>query len=152
MQSSSQHAEFVDAWFERTGRGLSSDGLIRLFSDALAAVWRRSFVTLGEVTLTAVMERVLYTSREAYPWLRAAQVGVKGVVFEGIGTEDLDDDELKAGLRSILVGFLTILENLTGSTLTPKLHQELLKMDPAALNSANRGRPKMRSVKPKKGN
>jgi hypothetical protein len=56
------HVGHVDAWLDGAAKTLTSAQLITLFEQALGALWRRTEVTLGEVTLTAIVDRVLYTA------------------------------------------------------------------------------------------
>ena len=63
------HAAYVAAWWTEAARGLPPALLISLFERATSALWRRAEVTLGEVTLTAIVDRVLYTASETYPFL-----------------------------------------------------------------------------------
>jgi hypothetical protein len=124
-----EHAARVDAWLERSAKGLSSEALLRLFEAAFGALWLRTKTTLGEVTLTAIAERVLYNASEKFPLLATIEVepmaGIQcRALREQIGT--VRDSELMKGIRFVLVEFLTVLGNLTAEILTPELHAELL--------------------------
>lgn len=123
----SDHGAHVDAWMAQASEGLSREQLVVVFGQGFSALWRRAHQTLGEVTLTAIADRVLYNATEKYPVL-------SGLALEGAGLrcEELRDraaslpaEELTAGLRFVLVEFLTVLGNLTAEILTPVLHAEL---------------------------
>lgn len=122
-----QHAACVDAWLKRSGRGLSSPALRRLLEAALGALWARTQTTLGEVTLTAIGERVLYTSTEKFPFLASFKVEpTRGIEFRGAeGLPVPTEAELREGCRFVLVELLSVLGNLTAQILTPELHIEL---------------------------
>jgi hypothetical protein len=123
-----RHAACVDAWLKRSGKDLSPEVLLRLFEAALGALWARTATTLGEVTLTAIAERVLHNAAETFPLFSSLKVEPTG----GIPFRDLrerissvHDSELVDGIRFVLVEFLTVLGSLTAEILTPELHSEL---------------------------
>ena len=91
-------------------------------------LWARTTTTLGDVTLTAIAERVLYNAAQAFPLFASLKVEPSvGVPFrelrERLGS--VPDAELIAGSRFVLVQFLTVLGNLTAEILTPELHAAL---------------------------
>jgi hypothetical protein len=123
-----QHAACVDAWLARTAKGLSSEALLRLFEAALGALWTRAKTTLGEVTLTAIAERVLHNASEKYSLLWSLKVEPTGGIQcrelrERIGSVQLS--ELREAGRFVLVELLTVIGNLTAEILTPELHLEI---------------------------
>jgi hypothetical protein len=122
------HEAFVDAWLERSAKDLPAALLLQQFEAALRAVWDPTKTTLGEVTLTAIAERVLHGASEKFPLLSSLKVDPKvGIQFrdlrERIGS--VDRSELTNGIRFVLMEFLTVLGNLTAEILTPELHAEL---------------------------
>jgi hypothetical protein len=124
-----QHAAYVDAWLERSGKDPSPEVLLRLFEAALSALWARSTATLGEVTLTAIAERVLHNTSEAFPIFSSLKVEpTGGIPFRELRkriSASVPGSELMKGIRFVLVEFLTVLGNLTADILTPELHSEL---------------------------
>jgi hypothetical protein len=136
------HAACVDAWLERAAPGGSQslEGLLRLFEAALSALWSRTKTTLGEVTLSAIAERVLHNASETFPFLASFEVDPKDGIQCGDLRERRDalrDAELKEGLRFVLVEFLTVIGNLTAEILTPELHAELTQVGaPEAIRAA----------------
>jgi hypothetical protein len=126
-----QHALCVDAWLERSAAGLAPDALLRLFETALNAVWIRTTTTLGEVTLTAIAERVLHNASERFSLLRSLKIEpTRGIqcreLNERIGS--IGPSELREAIRFVLVELLTVLGNLTAEILTPALHAEVSKV------------------------
>ena len=93
-------------------------------------MWRRALVTLGDVTLKAILDRVLYTAAERFPLLSPLEVDATGLRSDKFrqGAGSLHRDQLGEGIRFILVEFLTVLGNLTAEVLTPALHAELAKV------------------------
>jgi hypothetical protein len=121
-----QHAACVDAWL----RGAETPGATAFaahFELALRALWGRAVRTLGEVTLGAIVDRVLYSACEKYPLLSAVKVDGAGIQLAASQEERaaLPSTELVEAARFVLVEFLTVLGNLTAEILTPGLHAAL---------------------------
>jgi hypothetical protein len=124
----SDHHLAVAAWFQRGAQGRSVDSLIQAFENAFAALWQRSYLVLGEVTLMAIVERVLHTATERFPLLASFEVAATGLRCESLRSQaGLRDDQVSAAIQFVLVEFLTVLGNLTAEILTPALHAELSK-------------------------
>ena len=131
MLDHGQHALCVDTWLERSAAGLAPDALLRLLEAALDAVWIRTKTTLGEVTLTAIAERVLHNASEQFSLLWSLKIEPT----TGIQCRELSDRigsvepaELREAIRFVLVELLTVLGNLTAEILTPALHAEISKV------------------------
>ena len=120
------HDACVGAW-QRAAKGLSSERLLEAFEHAFAVLWRRAYRPLGDVTLVAIADRVLVTAAERFPALAGLKIAATGLHCQALRERlrDIHDDELTAGLRFVLVEFLTVLGNLTAQVLTPALHAEL---------------------------
>ena len=132
MEEEFDHGACVHAWLERTSRGLPPRQLPLAFERAFNAVWKRAEPILGDVTLTAIADRVFFTAVERFPFLASIDVNTGGVRCEALGSraDVLDSDVLIPGLRFLLVEFLTVLGNLTADILTPALHSELSEPAP----------------------
>jgi len=118
------HDEIVSSWFYRASRTRSTRHVIAEFEQAFARLWQRAQLALGELTLTAIVDRVLQTAREQFPFLASIDVGPTGI-HAPAPVEDLDPEQAAAAFRFVLVEFLTVLGMLTGQILTPALHAEL---------------------------
>jgi hypothetical protein len=127
MEEQFDHGACVHAWLERTTRALPPGQLPLAFERALNAVWKRAERILGDMTLTAIADRVFYTAVERFPFLASIEVSAGGVRCEALAArpEARDPLVLIPGLRFLLVEFLTVLGNLTADILTPALHSEL---------------------------
>jgi hypothetical protein len=121
------HRAFVAAWLAQAGEGLSPERLVQLFEAALGALWRRCHITLGEVTLGAVVDRVLQDATEKFPLIAQIEVKESGVDFARLhaNASVLEGEELAGGIRFVLTHFLELLGSLTAEILTPALHAEL---------------------------
>jgi hypothetical protein len=128
--ATSDHADRVDLWLGRVAKTLTNEERLRLFENALAALWRRAHVTLGEVTLGAVTERVLYFATEKHAFLSPLVVEHAGVKFDELRMTIAPGDDVTGAFRFVLIEFLTVLGNLTDDILTPALHSELATVSP----------------------
>ena len=135
----------MQAWLEGTTPGLSPPGLVTLFERALSALRTRTIATLGEVTYTAIMNRVLYSSAKKYPFLSTVEIDTVGIRCETLRAAQAarNDHNLLEAIRFVLVEFLRVLGNLTCQVLTPALHAELSKValdEPERTTGKKRGK------------
>jgi hypothetical protein len=132
VEEHNDHSACVNAWMDRSAKGLPPERLIQLFEQGFAAMWRRAHRTLGDVTLTAIADRVLHRAAEQFPTFSALKVDATGLQCKELRERagSLQHDQLAEGMRFVLVEFLTVLGNLTADVLTPALHSELSKVAP----------------------
>lgn len=138
------HAAIVAAWVFAAGR-LPPDGLLRAFDRAFGALWLRALRTLGDVTLTAIVARVVVHSVEKFPELAPLAVDAAGLRADGLRkrVESSSPGVRAEALGFVLVEFLTVLGYLTAEILTSPLHAELtrvLQSDPDLALDDERGR------------
>lgn len=133
MEEEFDHGACVHAWLERATRGLPPRQLPLSFERSLNAVWKRAEPILGDVTLTAIADRVFFTAVERFPFLSSIEVNTGGVRCDVLASrpEALNHDILIPALRFLFVEFLTVLGSLTADILTPALHSELSEKAPA---------------------
>jgi len=112
--------------------GLPPERLVQVFEQGFSALWRRAHRTLGDVTLTAIVDRVLYTATERFPFLSSLQIESTGLRCQELqaAAQNPGLESLTEGLQFVLVEFLVVLGNLTAEILTPALHSELSKIIP----------------------
>jgi hypothetical protein len=124
----SHHYAPVDAWMACAPKE-PPERLFEAFERSFGAMWRRAYRTLGDVTLIAVLDRVLYAAAERFPLFSSLEVNAKGLESDKFWAiaDGSSRDDLAGGIRFVLVEFLTVLGNLTGEVLTPALHAELGK-------------------------
>jgi hypothetical protein len=115
---------------DRAAKEAPPERLLDAFERAFGAMWRRARVTLGDVTLMAILDRVLYNAAGRFPQLSTLEVDASGLRSDKFREHagSLHGDQLADGIRFILVEFLTVLGNLTAEVLTPALHSELAKI------------------------
>jgi hypothetical protein len=130
MTERNTHSEVVRAWRDGRTEPLSPQALVELYDSALDALWRRAHMSLGEITLMAIVERVLLHGTEKFPHLAALKIETSGVHCGELrqSASALDLKLLEESLEFLLVELLRVLGTLTGEVLTPGLHAELLKV------------------------
>lgn len=121
------HHACIDALITRTGDQLPPLRRLRVFEAAFNTIWRRARITLGEVTLTAIFNRVLHNATEQFPELSALKVASDGINCRELERrlDGLERPALAEGLRYVLVELLTVIGSLTADILTPALHEAL---------------------------
>jgi hypothetical protein len=109
---------------------LSQHELVDLYERALDALWRRSHQCLGEVSLMAIVDRVLHEGTERFPHLVALKIETSGVQCGALRqvAPGLEPALLEESLACVVSELLRVLGSLTGEILTPGLHAELLKV------------------------
>jgi hypothetical protein len=134
MGDENDHKACVEAWMARGAKALPPERMIQAFEQGFGALWRRAHQTLGDVTLTAIVDRVLHNATQRYPILAAFRLEPTGLQWQGArdGVPNTQRDDVENGVRFILVEFLTVLGNLTANILTSSLHAELCKIVPEA--------------------
>jgi hypothetical protein len=130
LPESVDHGNFVNQWLQQSASGLSSNQLLHLFETAMGILYQRAYLTLGDVTLTAVVDRVVYNAGEKFPMFELLDSDPSGVNCNGLRehAKSGNEVELTEGIRFVLVEFLTVIGNLTAEILTPALHSELSRV------------------------
>lgn len=116
----------VDRWIEIHLKGLSSAQIAPIFNAAIQAVLNRTLVTLSEVTLNAVLDRVVSQCQKKHPRLTGLRVESFQISSEGLSHPTSEDlAEVIEAYRFLLIELLTILENLTAGIIMEPLYREL---------------------------
>jgi hypothetical protein len=120
------HGACVTAWMVAAD-GAPSEQLVEVFARDFGRLWGRAQRTLGEVTLTAIADRVLHNAAARHDVLAPLQLDDGGIKFHELRARaaQVPREQIAEGIRFFLVEFLTVLGNLTADILTPCLHAEL---------------------------
>lgn len=123
-----QHTTTVDMWLKQTASGLGSDELLRHFEGALDAIQKRILVTLSDVTLHAILVRVLFHGQQKYPLLRELELDLHGVTLKNLrkSVSARNPQEITEAFRFLIIELLAVIESLTGGVLTHPLQKTLL--------------------------
>ncbi len=106
----------------------------------MAALWKRAYLTLGEITLVSITDRVLSTTAEKFPPFKSLKVTPTGIDWQELleQHEVLGKRKLAEGIRFLMAEFMMVVGNLTAEVLRPALHTELLKVTPKRLASGGK--------------
>ena len=133
----SDHRAAVKAWMASVRREPPTAALVDAFEKAFGALWERSHVVLGEVTLLAIIDRILFTASDEYPLIASLDVDARGLHCDRLVTRPgLRDDDLAAAFEAVLLELLSVLGNLTAQILTPALHAALADVTTGAASAA----------------
>lgn len=143
MLEESPHTAAVDGWLERLPERITPEQLVSAFEQAVDSLWRRTEFTLGSITLSAIVARVLHDVSGECPLLATLKLADgTGIQFDElrqrVRAEDVE--HLRKGMRRFLLQFVGVIGNLTGQILTPALHAELQKTTPDTRGGARRSR------------
>lgn len=121
-----RNTQQVDAWIRQNLKSLPSNQIGPIFCVALQKILNRTLVTLSEVTLNAVLDRVLYQSQKEFPQLSGLEVKNFQDCLSTLQVS-FNEDPTKAceAFRFFLIELLNILENLTAGIIMEPLYQEL---------------------------
>lgn len=148
------HITVVDLWLKSLPQSLDAPAYIDAFQSALTAMHAKVNKTLGEITLRAIIDRVVHVCSEEYPFLSLIRILPDG----GARCDELRrqvsallPDELQQGTRHVLIELLTVIGTLTAELLTVELHDALLTSvapgDGAAARPTTLPRPRTPTLK-----
>lgn len=120
------HDPAVDAWLARLGDG-SAIRIATAFERAFGAMWNRAQRPLGDVTLAAIVERVVHGAAASAPLLSTLRVDMNGLICEELfeQTRSASPAEVRTAARTFMIEFLSVLGELTADVLTSAMHDEL---------------------------
>jgi len=144
MPDGNSHIECVNEWMKHASR-VAPDELAALFEKAMDVLWRRTYSALGDITVAAIVDRVLHNATEKYAALGSVKLEPGGLNFAEFRQHagSISDRELKEAVQFVLVELLTVIGNLTAEILTPTLHSELASVTPKDLRGNQRGEKKL---------
>jgi len=144
MADDNIHIRFVSEWMKHATR-ISPEELAGLFERALTVLWSRTHSALGDITVAAIVDRVLYNAAEKYSALGSLKLDASGVNFADFRhqADTFNDRELREAIQFVLVEFLTVVGNLTAEILTPALHSELSSVTVKDSRSKQSGEKKL---------
>ncbi|MEJ7600696.1 MAG: hypothetical protein WKG01_22510 [Kofleriaceae bacterium] len=126
-----EHERCVDLWLTSAVERDSSTVLARLMFRATDALYARAVLTLGSVTLSAIVSRVMLRAETRYPFAASGYGKSPARRAELEQVANLPASRMLDGMRFVLVELLDVLGRLTADILTPELHAALLETAPA---------------------
>jgi hypothetical protein len=126
------HSRCVNMWLARAVASAPGPRVIDAFETAFSALWQRAHLTLGEVTLAAIVTRVLCSAENEFSFLSALKLHEAKIDCAQLRATAprLRHEQLVDGIRFVLVELLTVVGNLTADILTPAFHAELCNASP----------------------
>ncbi len=128
MDGTLPHEATVDAWLARLGDA-SPRRIVSAFERTFGAMWHRAQRPLGDVTLAAIVDRVILGASSTAPLLTTLGVDLNGIhcdeLYVRSATAAVPD--VRAAVRAFLLEFLSVLGELTAHVLTPAMHAEIAK-------------------------
>jgi len=127
MADGNSHHAVVTGWLAATASDAPAEQLLGRFEAGFDALWRRAQLTLGHVTLVAIVDRVLCNAAERIPLVSLLEVDDSGLRFEVFRPRigELSREQLAEAAATIMAEFLTVLGQLTAEIMTPGLHAAL---------------------------
>jgi hypothetical protein len=121
------HSNKVKDWIDVATPGLSSPQLIKLFELAVTKLWLRSCVTIGDVTVLAIVDRALTTCDQVHKVSIPLSIGPDGILWDEFRqlAANLSKDEIIRALTYFATEFIAIASSITGEFLSAPLHKEL---------------------------
>lgn len=121
------HLQVVEEWLEINVKNLTPHQQILILEKAILAVELRASMTLSNITLLVVLDRILHQSKIEYPVLLRGTIDDNLLNFTAMDKVANADDKSKA-LTYLLVELLRVLGRLSAEILTTALHKELMKV------------------------
>ena len=146
------HLKQIEAW-KKKNSNLSEKELPQLFINGIVAIHRKSLMTLSNVTVTAVVDRILHECQERFPALDTITNNSSGLHFKTFSDQIITEKpkDIQVALQEFLLELLEVFGKITAGILTKKLHQELMtvtiqalpqKLEPKAVVSLGLARKK----------
>jgi len=130
MADSNSHRAAARRWADCAAADLPPERVLQNFEAAFGVLWRRANRTLSDVTLMAILDRVLYDATQRFPLLSQLEIEPKGLRCDSLRADApaLDPSRLVAAVEFVIAEFLTVLGSLVAEILTPALHAELAEI------------------------
>ncbi len=99
---------------------------IVLYEELFKKIWDRVVISLGVITVTALVRRIIRKSSQRFPFLGALTVNNEGVNFlilkTKIRSEELEN--IKEGFEELIINLIDLLVELTGGLVVDKFFRE----------------------------
>ena len=131
------HSQSVQAWLKSAQTGLSSEELIDLFGLALSSVWTCAREIVSDITLLAVLDRVVAIAQEDYAWVPGIPLKANHPDLSALrtGAAGVNRKETLELVEFLLTEFIAIQGAMTAEVLTPRVNGALRTV---RLNKKNR--------------
>jgi hypothetical protein len=109
---------------------LGGEELLELFEKALNELWSTARGPVSAITLTAIVDRVLFDASALHPEVLDLEVQDRGISFKHFRKRRIrmKPEALLAVTRLVLTEFLAIIGSITSDVLSPSLHVALAQV------------------------
>lgn len=125
-----KHSKLVEDWTKINAKGISLNDHVLLLEKAIFVIEQRARMTLSDVILQVILDRVLHQGQEKFPVLSEAKLDNKNLISLELvhNKKNHSSEDLKDSLQYLLIDLLRVLGKITAEILTVPLHKELLKV------------------------
>jgi hypothetical protein len=120
------HSTTVEEWITSLPPKSGKHKIYGKLEKAFIRIFDKAAVSVSEITLIPVLDRILYNSSEKFPLLSKIKISKDRPDFSDLkkSLKKYDEKEIKTAFHYLLTEFLMVLGYLTGEQLTPLLHKE----------------------------
>ena len=105
---------------------IRKEEVVDVYGNLLQKLWNKIVVTLGIVTLKAIMRRSLIMTAQKYDFLSQLEITDEGLdlaTFRARVSEQ-DRENMKSGFEELILNLFAVLAELTGEVIVNKLFRE----------------------------
>ena len=109
---------------------IRKEEVVDVYGDLLQKLWNKIVITLGIVTLKAIMRRSLVMTAQRYDFLSQLEITDEGLdlaTFKASVSEQ-ERENMKAGFEELILNLFAILAELTGEVIVNKLFKETIPL------------------------
>ena len=121
------HARTVSLWLQKFPATLTQEEFVGAIEKVFDQALEKTQITISEVTLSAVLDRILYNSAVKFPILNELKLDGAKLKFASLKrhVKSSSNSEIKAAFLYFFTEFFFVIGNLTAEHLTPILYNEL---------------------------
>ena len=105
---------------------IRKEEVVDVYGDLLQKLWNKIVITLGIVTLKAIMRRSLVMTAQRYAFLEQLEITDEGLDLAKFkaGVSEQERENMKSGFEELILNLFAILAELTGEVIVNKLFRE----------------------------
>ena len=125
MKVPSDHYARVEEWIELCLQRQPRLGAVQVFEQAFGCVYDCAYLILGEITVHAAMDRVVYIAGRRCEWLSQLEFHEANTFLSANQSvwAKVDDNQLATGVSTLFGELFVVLGRLTGEVLSDSFYQ-----------------------------